>query len=598
MRAILVRANFVPIVRHAIGWRGLRQSVATGGCWTAKISGFPGVFGLLFDGLDPAPGWLRGRFLLHYFPSPDEALVECCSLQAAAVTQVPEYLQHVGDFPSHPEFSRIFAIGCIRLAVDATEKALALDLESLSTQRTIAEDGVLVGRNGEMVPMIDPGGRDQDFPALEVASGLFNALAASATFNLGQPPAYVSERRFPATQIVYDGTGATRSIAAADLWKFRLLLGYGKGRFDDLDEADGDSSLPAVHTFRWRAGEPPPVDYPNRLWWRADQIHDGKTVDKKILGVDERPPLIILTGFLGSGKTSFLQHYIEYQTQRSCFVAVIENEIGEVGLDGKLLDYRVTEIDEGCVCCSLVGNLKRAFQGILETFSPDTIILETSGLANPKNLLDELGELDEWVRLDSTVTVVDALNFETSLEDYAIAADQITAADVLILNKSDLVGEERLPDLRHRLQQLNSHAPIVVSCRGDVNPATIFDVGLGLGPDRRRSLPPGPDDNRPPRHTHGDDHLRSRTIRLTQVLARQAFLKAVGSLPSSILRVKGIIELSDPREIVLFQYVAGRYDISAFADNRVRDRFLTFVGKTDEPNTFEAVEELIRAAEI
>ncbi len=74
---------------------------------------------------------------------------------------------------------------------------------------------------------------------------------------------------------------------------------------------------------------------------------------------------------------------IEYQTQCSRFVAVIQNEIGEVGLDGKLLDYTITEIDEGCVCCSLVGNLKRAVNGILSSFQPDYIILETTGVAKP-----------------------------------------------------------------------------------------------------------------------------------------------------------------------------------------------------------------------
>ena len=151
--------------------------------------------------------------------------------------------------------------------------------------------------------------------------------------------------------------------------------------------------------------------------------------------MDERPPLIILTGFLGSGKTSFLQHFIEYQTQRSRFVAVIQNEIGEVGLDGKLLDYTVTEIDEGCVCCSLAGNLKQAVRGILESFSPDTIILETSGLANPLNLLEEMSELGEVVRFDTTVTLVDVLNLESTLSDYRIAVDQIRAADVIVLNK-------------------------------------------------------------------------------------------------------------------------------------------------------------------
>jgi G3E family GTPase len=222
--------------------------------------------------------------------------------------------------------------------------------------------------------------------------------------------------------------------------------------------------------------ETAPSCYRDKLWWHADQLKGSKSVDKKILGMDERPPLIVLTGFLGSGKTSFLQHFIEYQTQRSRFVAVIQNEIGEIGLDGKLLDYTVTEIDEGCVCCSLVGNLKRAIQSILESFSPDYIILETSGLANPKNLLDDLGELAETVRLDATVTVVDALNFESTLANYAIAADQVAAADVLLLNKSDLVDEARLEQVKRQLGRLNANAPICVTRRGDVNPALIFDV--------------------------------------------------------------------------------------------------------------------------
>ena len=407
LRAILVRANFVPTVRYHIGWRGLKQVIADSECWTVKIKGFAGVFGLYFNGLEPCPGWLRGRFLLYYFPDPDEDLVEGCSLQAAAMTQGPDYLEHVRDFPSHREFSCLFSIGLVGLAVHTSGKALALTLESLSSMRTFAKDGFFLPGNEKLVPMITPGGPDQDFPAMEVASGLFNTLAASTTFNLEEPPGYFSERRFPASQIVYDRRGATCSVAADDVWKSSFLLGYGEGQFEDLEQDDPDSNQPPIHCLRWRSPEPHPPEYSDRLWWDAHQLDHGKTIDKKFLGVDERPPLIILTGFLGSGKTSFLQHFIEYQTQRSRFVAVIQNEIGEVGLDGKLLDYTVTEIDEGCVCCSLIGNLKRAVHGILESFSPDTIILETSGLANPKNLFDELEELAEWVRFDATVTVVD-----------------------------------------------------------------------------------------------------------------------------------------------------------------------------------------------
>lgn len=320
-------------------------------------------------------------------------------------------------------------------------------------------------------------------------------------------------------------------------------------------------------------------------------------IDKKLVGVDERPPLVLLTGFLGSGKTSFLQHFIEYETQRSRFVAVIQNEIGEVGLDGKLLGYAVTEIDEGCVCCSLVGNLKRAIQGILERFSPDTIILETSGLANPKNLFDELVELTEWARFDSIVTVVDALHFIASLEHYLIVGDQVTAADVLVLNKSDLVDEMRLQELRHRLRQLNPNAPVAATCHGDVNPAMILGVDDRPGPESCGIAPPFGADSRGSHQTHDDDHLWSRTLRLPKILDRQAFIKAITSLPPSIFRVKGLIELADPQQTTLLQYVAGRWDITPFPASQVGDRFLTFIGKREDPHPFDAAEALIRAAE-
>lgn len=102
-------------------------------------------------------------------------------------------------------------------------------------------------------------------------------------------------------------------------------------------------------------------------------------------------------------------------------------------------------------------------------------------MGKPKNLLDDLGELAETVRLDATVTVVDALNFEASLADYAIGADQVAAADFLLLNKSDLVDEARLMQVKRQLGRLNANAPVCVTRRGDVNPALLFDGEKGSG---------------------------------------------------------------------------------------------------------------------
>ncbi|MCU0559576.1 MAG: GTP-binding protein [Desulfobacterales bacterium] len=302
-----------------------------------------------------------------------------------------------------------------------------------------------------------------------------------------------------------------------------------------------------------------------------------KSIDKKSLGVDERPPLIVLTGFLGSGKTSFLKHFIEYQTQRSRFVAVIQNEIGAIGLDGKLLDYTVTEVDEGCVCCSLAGSLGRAVLGILAAFSPDTIILETSGAANPFNLLDEMQALEELVRFDCTLTVVDALNAEQTLAEHPVAAEQIRAADLLMVNKQDLVRPDRLEVVMERLRELNPRAPRFVTRNGDLNPALVLEVE-----DRPhdRNAGRGPPSTHPP---HLQNGLWAKSIPFHRPLDHDAFLKAVAEFSPAVFRAKGVVEFSDSPRLMLFQYVNGRHELSVLSGRRLTERFLTVIGKGGDP---------------
>ena len=584
MRAILIRTQFLPTVRHVIGWRGLKQSSAEMEGWTAKIRDYAGVFGLFFMGVEPIEGWTTGCFGLCYFPDTAEALVERCSLRAAAFTQTEDYRHCIRDFLQHPEMCELFGVGSLLLSVRHDQRALALVMQSLSSQRTVAREGVRLPQGGQMVQLVAPGGYDQDLPAFETTLGFFDVLAASVTFNLEQPPSCLIERRYPATQRVYDRSGTVSSQDAPDLWNGLVVLGYGEGDFDTLCSAVSAAKSAPISAARADDPETASREYRDKLWWRAHQLKDSKSVDKKILGVDERPPLIILTGFLGSGKTSFLQHFIEYQTQRSRFVAVIQNEIGEVGLDGKLLDYTVTEIDEGCVCCSLAGNLKQAVQGILENFSPDTIILETSGLANPLNLLEEMTELGEVVRFDSTVTLVDALNLDAALADSPIAADQIRAADVIVLNKRDLVDDARLEAVRRRVQEINPRAPQFCTTQGDLNPALIFDADDSAGLDLNRKKPGAGFVLHP---THSEAGLWSKSLRLPRALDREKFMQAVGSLPPTVFRVKGILEFSDSPQPMLFQYVAGRFELSLFPQPAITDRFLTVIARGgDAPEGF------------
>lgn len=583
LRAILVRAQFVPGVRYALGWRGIRQSVAgpVEG-WTARIEGAAGVYGLCFAGMEEAPGWMLASFNLCYFPDADESLVENCSLQAAAWTQRPDYLPLVRDFQGNEEFVSLFSAGTVFLAADPADAAMYLGLESLTIQRSRAIDGVRLERDGKMAQVISPGGCDRVFPAYEVVQRFFDVLAASLSFHLEEPPQWLSERRFPGMEIVYSRKGDIREIPAADIDRIFVGLGYGPGRFEVLSSvlANKMQSMPSKSELIWLPADPVPAGYINRNWWNACHTRNCKTLDKKTLGIDERPPLIILSGFLGAGKTSFLQHFIEYQTQRSRFVAIIQNEIGEVGLDGKLLDYNVTEIDEGCVCCSLAGNLKRAVQGILSRFQPDCIVLETTGAANPLNLIDEIGELETLVRYDCTVTVVDGLNLDYTLSHFSIAADQIRAAGVLLLNKCDLISVSRQNDVRGQLRKINPSAVILTATGGDVNPALLFDMGEnrkeGVRPlSYEKSVLPG-------FNTHMHDGLWCSTLAIPAPLDHGKFLEVVKALPATVFRIKGIVEFSDSSQPMLFQYVAGRYDISQFPFSPVKDRFLNIIAQGEK----------------
>ena len=208
-----------------------------------------------------------------------------------------------------------------------------------------------------MVELIEPGGYDQNFPSYETSLAFYDILASSFTFSFGEPPSYLRSASQAGKEIAYDAAGRHRKYLSRDCQAKSLYLGYGLGDFREIIESIIAKQVAADQDVAWKRGAAVLPQYKEAPWWNSHQVSDYKTLDKKILGIDERPQLIVLGGFLGSGKTTFLQHFIEYQVQMNRFVAIIQNEIGETGLDGKLLDqdYALTEIDEGCVCCTLVG---------------------------------------------------------------------------------------------------------------------------------------------------------------------------------------------------------------------------------------------------
>ncbi|MEX1324954.1 MAG: GTP-binding protein [Synechococcaceae cyanobacterium] len=193
-------------------------------------------------------------------------------------------------------------------------------------------------------------------------------------------------------------------------------------------------------------------------------------------------PVTILTGFLGAGKTTLLNHILT--NQQGLKTAVLVNEFGEIGIDNDLVVATgddMVELSNGCICCSINGELLEAVYRILDRPQPvDYLVVETTGLADPLPVaMTFLGsDLREATRLDSIITLVDAENFSDELLEGEVARAQIVYGDMLLLNKCDLVAEDRLEALERRLREIKTDARILRSVKGEVPLPLLLSVGL------------------------------------------------------------------------------------------------------------------------
>jgi G3E family GTPase len=195
-----------------------------------------------------------------------------------------------------------------------------------------------------------------------------------------------------------------------------------------------------------------------------------------------KTPVTVLTGYLGAGKTTLLNRILSEDHGKR--YAVIVNEFGEVGIDNDLIvgaDEEVFEMNNGCVCCTVRGDLIRVVSGLMKRKGGfDAIIVETTGLADPGPVAQTFF-VDEDVRaktqLDSVTTVVDAKHLPLRLADSKEAAEQIAFADQIILNKTDLVTEAELVEVERMIRRLNPLAPIHRAQRSNVP----LDLVLGRG---------------------------------------------------------------------------------------------------------------------
>lgn len=193
-------------------------------------------------------------------------------------------------------------------------------------------------------------------------------------------------------------------------------------------------------------------------------------------------PVTVLTGYLGAGKTTLLNRILSEDHGRK--FAVIVNEFGEIGIDNDLIvesDEEIYEMNNGCVCCTVRGDLVRVVQGLLKRKGRfDGILVETTGLADPAPVAQTFF-MDDDVRakakLDAVVALVDAKHFPQTLKDAPEAEDQVAFADVVIINKSDLVSADELDKLKATVRKINPHAVIYTAERSNLALDKVLDRG-------------------------------------------------------------------------------------------------------------------------
>ncbi len=305
--------------------------------------------------------------------------------------------------------------------------------------------------------------------------------------------------------------------------------------------------------------------------------------------LDRGLPVTIITGFLGSGKTTLVNHILT--NNQGIKTAVIVNEFGDIGIDSALIvstDESMIELDNGCVCCTVRDDLIDATLRILERPQPvDQLIIETTGLADPAPVALSFmsPQLRPLTRIDSIVGVVDAVDFAPDLFTSETAQNQIIYSDILLLNKVDEVSPERLAQVKKRLREMNPEAPILDTTFAQVDLRLILDVGsfkVNKYFDQPEAVVPS-HDHAHGHHDHGDhshcdhdhdhcehDHAHdpsphfeqegfiSLSVELKEPLAVRKLDKFLQNLPQGVFRAKGILWLKEHQDRVVFHRVGSR----------------------------------------
>lgn len=310
-------------------------------------------------------------------------------------------------------------------------------------------------------------------------------------------------------------------------------------------------------------------------------------------------PVYILSGFLGSGKTTLLQRLLDHWKAQGLRPAVVMNELGEVNLDGLLVEQSVpmAEMLGGCICCTSRGDLSTELTTLVKKESPDVVVIEATGAANPLEIVDAVTEtsLYQLVELKGLITVVDAAHLlelyrSQQGSTYRLMQEQIRCASVLILNKTDRVTAEEAVEISDILRKWNAYAEILPAVRCGLEPEILLGSLGGVHLEGRddeeaeegimaggESVQGTADHTVHAHPTH--DHVMAYTHYFKRAVNSEEFEQFVKELPRDVYRAKGIVTFSDTSSRFLFQYAYREADFMKITPQGEVPDVAVFIGE-------------------
>ncbi|WP_295637324.1 GTP-binding protein [uncultured Mailhella sp.] len=550
LTSLIMAAHFERTRARALGWRGVRPCASSHPAWTCRVAGAESVFGLRFDGearddsLRQGP-CLRGCFSLYIFPPSDSPLLDAFPLDALRFALSPHYEDAVREFSGSERELLPFLLGSLRMDVAFSGEGLALTLEAPARHRVLAADGIAAADGW----LVAPGEPECDVPAFRLFLRLFAVLAATAEQQTGESAA-VSRGMTGVPRRLFHADGTLEECRDEQEILLSLTAAFGPSMAMEGEALFPLRAIPARH-------RPEALETP------------------------DKPVLHVLTGFLGAGKTTFLRRWLDFLHGRERYTGVIQNEFGKVELDATLMkgDTLVEALDEGCVCCSLADSLRPGLERIISAMPAEQFVLETTGLANPDNIMAALDDLRDLVVPGLVITVADALDLcgreesDRHPEEAGIRRAQLEKADVIILNKSDTVSAGALASLTERLHALNGKALILPARYGSIPFAELDAWTDAHGKTRLPSHAPRLMPMGTHIVTHADEGYEAKALEFDGPVSAADLEEILQSAGPGLCRAKGIIPV-EGEGICVVQYAAGRLEITPAPEESPTDLVL------------------------